>query len=48
MVMVTGFSLDDRSGTNPVGHSYRKEAVPWMTVALAPDPRAQQPDTTSA
>ncbi|MFF0429041.1 NUDIX domain-containing protein [Streptomyces sp. NPDC004520] len=38
MVMVTGFSLDDRSGTDPVGHSYRQEAVPWMTVALADGP----------
>ncbi|MFC7913975.1 GFA family protein [Streptomyces sp. NPDC015232] len=48
MVMVTGFSLDDRSGTDPVGHSHSKEAVPWMAIALAPDPRAPQPDTTSA
>ncbi|WP_079168199.1 GFA family protein [Streptomyces colonosanans] len=43
MIMVTGFSLDDRSGTDPVGHSYREEAVPWMTIALAPDPFRPQP-----
>ncbi|KAF3470027.1 GFA family protein [Streptomyces sp. Tu 3180] len=42
MIMVTGFSLDDHSGIDPVGHSFRKEAVPWMTVTLAPDPRAAQ------
>lgn len=41
--MVTAFSLDDRSGTDPVGHSFREEAVPWMTITLAPDPRAPQP-----
>jgi hypothetical protein len=40
MVMVTGFSLDDLSGTDPVGHSYREEAALWMTIALAPDPLA--------
>ncbi|MFI0776246.1 NUDIX domain-containing protein [Streptomyces sp. NPDC021212] len=40
MIMVTGFSLDDRSGIAPVGHSFREESVPWMTIALAPDPRA--------
>nr|WP_181412067.1 GFA family protein [Streptomyces sp. F12] len=38
MIMVTGFSLDDPSGTDPVGHSYRDEAVPWITITLAPDP----------
>ncbi|MEY9840663.1 hypothetical protein ABH941_005934 [Streptacidiphilus sp. EB103A] len=38
MVMVTAFSLDDRTGLEPVGHSFRAEAVPWMTVTLAPDP----------
>ena len=43
MIMVTGFSLDDRSGTDPVGHSFREETVPWMTITLAPDPRAGQP-----
>ncbi|MET9735135.1 GFA family protein [Streptomyces sp. NPDC006458] len=30
MIMVTGFSLDDRSGTDPVSHSFRGEAAPWM------------------
>ncbi|MEV5150884.1 GFA family protein [Streptomyces werraensis] len=39
MIMVTGFSLDDRSGTDPVGHSYRDEAVPWISITLAPDPQ---------
>ncbi|MFB7781406.1 GFA family protein [Streptomyces vinaceus] len=37
MVMVTGFSLDDMSGTDPVGHSSRTEAPAWMTVTLAPE-----------
>ncbi|MFB8206426.1 GFA family protein [Streptomyces sp. NPDC056010] len=37
-VMVTGFSLTDLSGTDPVGHSYRQEAAPWMTIALAQPP----------
>ncbi|WP_414169150.1 GFA family protein [Streptoverticillium reticulum] len=46
MIMVTGFSLDDRSGTDPVGHSYRAEAAPWMDVTLAPDPRGPQPEAT--
>ncbi|MFD7537504.1 GFA family protein [Streptomyces sp. NPDC059819] len=35
MVMVTAFSLDDPTGTAPVGFSFRDEAVPWMTVHLA-------------
>lgn len=48
MIMVTGFSLDDRSDTDPVGHSYSEEAVPWMTIYMAPDPRAPHRDTTSA
>lgn len=43
MIMVTGFSLDDRSGTDPVGHSYRQEAVPWMTIALADGPHVPRP-----
>ncbi|WP_282697643.1 GFA family protein [Streptomyces sp. CC208A] len=43
MIMVTGFSLDDRSGTDPVGHSHRQEAVPWMTIILAPDPLCPAP-----
>ncbi|MGW1127993.1 GFA family protein [Streptomyces sp. NPDC002526] len=34
-VMVTGFSLTDLSGMDPVGHSYRQEAAPWMAIALA-------------
>ncbi|MGW6898166.1 GFA family protein [Streptomyces sp. NBC_01718] len=39
MVMVTTFSLTEQSdGLEPVGHSFRQRAVPWMTVALAPDP----------
>ncbi|WP_079088866.1 GFA family protein [Streptomyces scabiei] len=38
MAMVTGFSLDDPSGTDPVGHSFRQDSVPWMTITLAPDP----------
>ncbi|WP_405851310.1 GFA family protein [Streptomyces sp. NBC_00090] len=37
-VMVTGFSLTDQSGIEPVGHSYRGDAVPWMSINLAPDP----------
>ncbi|MFJ7947811.1 hypothetical protein ACIQ6K_29795 [Streptomyces sp. NPDC096354] len=37
--MVTTFSLNEQSdGLGPVGHSFRQRAVPWMTVALAPDP----------
>jgi len=43
MAMVTGFSLDDRSGTDPVGHSFREEAPPWMTITLAPDPLVPRP-----
>ncbi|MFC9131346.1 GFA family protein [Streptomyces sp. NPDC057099] len=46
MVMVTGFSLDDLGGTDPVGHSFRGEAVEWMTVTLAPDPHAAQATST--
>lgn len=42
MIMITGFSLDDRSGIAPVGHSFRAEAVPWMAITLAPDPLTQQ------
>ncbi|WP_086825105.1 GFA family protein [Streptomyces sp. NRRL B-24572] len=37
LIAVNGFSLNDRSGTDPVGHSYRHEAAPWMTISLAPD-----------
>ncbi|MFF2226960.1 GFA family protein [Streptomyces globisporus] len=37
-VMVTGFSLTDQSGIEPLGHSYREEAVPWMDITLAPGP----------
>jgi hypothetical protein len=36
MIMVTAFSLDDRSGTDPVGHSFREEAAPWVIIALGP------------
>jgi hypothetical protein len=36
MIMLTGFSLDDRSGTDPVGHSFREEAAPWVIIALGP------------
>ncbi|WP_330242995.1 MULTISPECIES: GFA family protein [unclassified Streptomyces] len=39
MVMVTTFSLSEQSsGLEPMGHSFRQHAVPWMTVALVPDP----------
>ncbi|MGW0312601.1 GFA family protein [Streptomyces flavidovirens] len=38
MIMVTGFSLTDQRGIEPVGHSYSGDAVPWMSIALAPDP----------
>ncbi|MFJ7626699.1 GFA family protein [Streptomyces sp. NPDC097595] len=50
-IMVTGFSLTDRSGTDPVGHSYRQEAAPWMTIDLAspnPDPTGRSTTTGSA
>lgn len=30
-------SLHDRAGTDPVGFSFRDEAVPWMTIRLASD-----------
>lgn len=43
VIMVTGFSLDDFSGTDPVGHSFREEAAPWMTIILADDPLALRP-----
>ncbi|MEV6956086.1 hypothetical protein [Streptomyces sp. NPDC051183] len=42
MIMMTGFSLDDMSGTDPVGHSSRTEAPAWMTITLALD--GQKPD----
>lgn len=35
-VMMTGFSLDDQRGIEPVGHSHREDAVPWMSINLAP------------
>ncbi|WP_326812353.1 GFA family protein [Streptomyces scopuliridis] len=39
MVMVTTFSLTQQgSDLEPVGHSFRQRAVPWMTVALTPGP----------
>ncbi|MFC8125950.1 GFA family protein [Streptomyces sp. NPDC057302] len=43
MVMVTAFSLDDPTGTTPVGFSFRDEAVPWMTVQLASEPAEATP-----
>ncbi|MFI2791038.1 hypothetical protein [Kitasatospora sp. NPDC018614] len=36
MVMVTGFSLTDQSGIEPLGHSFRENAVPWMQITFAP------------
>jgi hypothetical protein len=41
MIMVTTFSLNEQSGLEPVGHSFRESAAPWMTVTLAPDPLHQ-------
>ena len=41
MIMVTTFSLNEQSGLDPVGHSFREAAVPWMAIALAPDPLHQ-------
>lgn len=41
MIMVTCFSLTERSGLDPVGHSFREAAVPWMAITLAPDPLHQ-------
>jgi hypothetical protein len=38
VIMVTTFSLIDQSGLEPVGHSFRHAAPPWMTITLAPDP----------
>ncbi|MFF8882103.1 GFA family protein [Streptomyces flaveolus] len=38
MIMVTAFSLSEQSGLDPVGHSFREASVPWMAIALAPDP----------
>ncbi|MGW1029857.1 GFA family protein [Streptomyces sp. NPDC002577] len=35
------FSLDEQGGLEPVGHSFRQVAVPWMNIALAPDPLHQ-------
>ncbi|MFD7123505.1 MULTISPECIES: GFA family protein [Streptomyces] len=48
LIMVTAFSLDDRGGTDPVGHSYRHESVPWMTTTLADAPSAPQLTSGSA
>ena len=39
MPAVTVSSLDDREGLEPVGHSFRHLAPPWMTIVLAPDPQ---------
>ncbi|WP_456156634.1 GFA family protein [Streptomyces nigra] len=41
MIMVTIFSLAESTGLDPVGHSFRDAAVPWMAVTLAPDPLGQ-------
>ncbi|WP_247701218.1 hypothetical protein [Streptomyces sp. RM72] len=38
MAMVTGFSLTDQSGIEPLGHSHRENAAPWMHITLAPSP----------
>ncbi|GLV76078.1 hypothetical protein ACH4VS_21850 [Streptomyces hygroscopicus] len=46
-ITVTGFSLDDGNGTDPVGHSFHEETAPWMIIDLAPDPHAAQPTATS-
>ncbi|MGZ9928298.1 hypothetical protein ACXNSR_00205 [Streptomyces sp. NC-S4] len=43
-VMVTGFSLADLSGTDPLGHSYRENAAPWMNITLAPGPTVLMSD----
>ncbi|MGW6388952.1 GFA family protein [Streptomyces sp. NPDC055103] len=37
LIAVTGFSLTDRRGIAPVGHSFRDEAEPWANFTLAPD-----------
>ncbi|MFE9354910.1 GFA family protein [Streptomyces olivaceoviridis] len=41
MITVTTFSLTEQSGLEPVGHSFREAAVPWMAITLAPDPLHQ-------
>lgn len=41
MITVTIFSLNEQRGLEPVGHSFRQVSVPWMTIALAPDPLHQ-------
>jgi hypothetical protein len=41
MIMVTIFSLAEQVGLEPVGHSFRHVAVPWMSITLAPDPLHQ-------
>ncbi|CUM35654.1 hypothetical protein BN2537_273 [Streptomyces venezuelae] len=35
-IMLTGFSLTDQRDIEPLGHSYRANAAPWMHVTLAP------------
>ncbi|WP_455772213.1 GFA family protein [Streptomyces lydicus] len=40
VVMLTAFSLTDRSGTEPVGHSHREQTAPWAAFTLAPDPKS--------
>ncbi|GAA2282622.1 hypothetical protein GCM10010430_80510 [Kitasatospora cystarginea] len=39
MIMVTAFSLDDQTGLEPLGHSFREKAAPWMTITLAHEPQ---------
>ncbi|MEV7839259.1 hypothetical protein [Streptomyces albidoflavus] len=38
MATVTGFSLADQSGIDPLGHSFREHTVTWMHITLAPAP----------
>jgi len=38
---VTAFSLDDQTGLEPVGNSFRDQAPQWITITLAPDPQLQ-------
>ncbi|MFI6731115.1 hypothetical protein NRF20_45785 [Streptomyces sp. R-74717] len=41
MITVTIFSLTEQSSLEPVEHSFRQVAVPWMTITLATDPLHQ-------
>ncbi len=47
MVMVTGFSLTDQSGIEPLGHSHRENAAPWMNITLAPAPAPDGTETSA-